>query len=354
MRLDKIAVTLRPRSAWEAIDLGYAMVQAWAKPVFLAWCAVYLPAAAIISLIFYSQPLVAAILLWWLKPAFERVVLHVLANATFGAVPTLKSTLRALPKMWWSRSLLAALTYQRVFFFLFLSRTFHLPVTELEMGRGKSARQRQRVLGREGGGGAAVMLTIICAHLELVVMIAVFAVVYMLLPPGLDIEMSRQMLFDPETAKGAQYLSNLVRVITISILEPFYVAGGFALYLHSRTVLEGWDVELAFKRMSARVEATRPRFPAAGVVPLLLVALLLLGSAPDVRAEVTTPSVAAAVASDDDSDDEDEVEDENEIEQKGTPPAEASTSPNRGAREAALKVIAAPEFGREKDDWSIK
>ena len=39
----------------------------------------------------------------------------------------------------------------------------------------------------------------------------------------------------------------------MSLMEPFYVAAGFALYLNRRTVLEGWDIEIAFRRMAQRL-----------------------------------------------------------------------------------------------------
>ena len=41
--------------------------------------------------------------------------------------------------------------------------------------------------------------------------------------------------------------------LSVSLLEPIYVAAGFGLYLHRRTQLEAWDVELVFRRLAARV-----------------------------------------------------------------------------------------------------
>lgn len=347
MRLDDIAVTLRPRNVWEAIDLGYAMVQTWAKPVFMAWFAVYLPAVLLVSLLCWSWPTLAALILWWLKPAFERVVLYVLSNATFGKVPTLKETMRALPSLWWNRGLLAALTYQRLLCFVFLSRSFHLPVTQLEMGRGKSARLRRQVLAREGGG-AAIMLTVVCAHLELILMLSLYAILYLFMPADAEMRFSWSMLFDPDTERTTQYLSNLVGTIAVSIVEPFYVAGGFALYLHSRTLLEGWDVELAFKRMAERVAALRTRMAAA--LSLVLVVLCLSGTSNEGYAQTgNAPADAPAVVQADDADPDAETD-----EQEMTDAAVSSAVPHRGAREAAERVMDAPEFGRYKDDWKIE
>src|SRR6185295_4622048 len=41
-------------------------------------------------------------------------------------------------------------------------------------------------------------------------------------------------------------------VAAVLLLEPFYVAAGFALYLNRRTLLEGWDIEVALRRIAQR------------------------------------------------------------------------------------------------------
>lgn len=363
MQLDNIAVALRPRSNWEAIDLGFAMVQQWARPVFAAWLAVYVPAVLIVSVLCWSWPTLGALILWWLKPAFERVVLHVLANATFGQIPSLKATLRALPSLWWNRGLLAALTYQRLFFLFFLSRSFHLPVTQLEQGRGAAARQRRSVLGREGGG-ASMILTVICAHAEMAVLGSLYAVLFLIIPVSVDFQFSWAMLFDPEAAKSTQYLSMIASAIAVSVIEPFYVAAGFALYLHSRTSLEGWDVELAFKRMSDRIRAAASRTAAVAMVALLAVTVV---GHHDAAQAATTPSDSPS-ATQSGTEQADDEADSDEESAESTAPADTDASsddaekaqwvglatPNRGVREALNNVLASPEFGRYKDDWKIK
>jgi hypothetical protein len=39
---------------------------------------------------------------------------------------------------------------------------------------------------------------------------------------------------------------------TVLVIEPFYVAAGFSLYLNRRTLLEGWDLEVALRRLAER------------------------------------------------------------------------------------------------------
>jgi hypothetical protein len=61
----------------------------------------------------------------------------------------------------------------------------------------------------------------------------------------------------------------------MTLMEPFFVGGGFALYLNRRVELEGWDIELAFRRLAKRLERRRARargLPAAAALLLLLLA----------------------------------------------------------------------------------
>ncbi len=250
MRLENMAIALRPRSAWEAIDLGYAMVQTWWLPLMKAWCAVYLPLALLINLLCWKYPPLAVMILWWLKPAFDRVVLHVLSGTVFGATPSLRETLAALKKLWWKNGLFAALTYAR----FNPARSFTLPVVQLEGSRGKLAAKRRRVLAREGSG-AALGLTVMSMFVEVTMLFSIYLLANLFSPGEPIFNFSWQSMMNPEKDQAAHYLSNAINAGVISILEPFYVAAGFAIYLNCRTAIEGWDVELQFKRMAVRLAA---------------------------------------------------------------------------------------------------
>jgi hypothetical protein len=60
-------------------------------------------------------------------------------------------------------------------------------------------------------------------------------------------------------------------VLAASWVDVFITAAGFGLYVNSRTWVEGWDVELAFKRMANRIR---------GVVGVFLLGLLIVLTAP--------------------------------------------------------------------------
>jgi hypothetical protein len=55
-----------------------------------------------------------------------------------------------------------------------------------------------------------------------------------------------------EVLRATSVEDALVYAAIILFLEPFYVAAGFGLYLNRRTLLEGWDIEVALRRITER------------------------------------------------------------------------------------------------------
>jgi len=246
VQLDRLAVTLRLRNPWEAIDLGFAMIRIWMREVYAPWLALFLPLCVLASLLLPPQWAIG--LVWWLKPALDRVVLHVIANAVFGDLPRLRETLRALPQAL-KPGLFASLTIYRFFF----ARSFNLPVWQLEQQRGQAARQRRQQLHRRTGS-YAVWLTLACMLFELALALSIIGV-YDLLEPASD--ETGFDLFKLVTATDGQlrnWIFATVYFTVVTIIEPCYVAAGFALYLNRRTALEGWDLEVALRRIGERLQ----------------------------------------------------------------------------------------------------
>ncbi len=290
MRLDAVAATLRPRNAWEATDLGALMIRHWCGPVYRAWFAVALPVFLLLHLLCWGHWGWVPWLFWWLKPLLDRPVLYVLSHALFGAAPDRRRFWRALPGLLRSQAL-TALTLRR----LDPARSFHLPVAQLEGLTGKARRQRLRDLVGLSGRGTAVWLTVVCAHLEIGLDLALIALVWMLIPNFVDLEWYE--LLNDSKPWGQLWL-NLVGFCGMSLVEPFYVAGGFALYLNRRTWLEAWDLELGFRRLAARLTPTQPA--AVGLALVLAVTLWVLqpviafAGEPVLKREQATPVESAA------------------------------------------------------------
>jgi len=247
MPLETARVELRPRNPWEATDLGVAMVQRWVGPVYGAWFAVALPVFLLLHLLCWGHWWLIPWLLWWVKPLLDRAPLYLLSQALFGERPDQPQLRRELPRLL-LRQIIAALTWRR----FDLARSFTLPVSQLEGLSGKARRQRLRDLGQPGRG-TAVWLTVVCVHLEVALDCAVLALVWLLIPDFVALEFSD--LLDDSSEWGQLWL-NVVSFCGMSLIEPGYVAAGFALYLNRRTALEAWDLELGFRRLAARLSGS--------------------------------------------------------------------------------------------------
>lgn len=278
MDLDRVAAELRPRTNWEAVDLGVALYRRFWRPMLLTWCFTALPACVVIFAVLAGQLWWSLLALWLLRPLFDRVPLYVLSRSLFGAVPTLGDTLRALPRLW-TRDALFGLIVQRVR----PTRALLMPVTQLERLSGRARRQRERVLARRTGG-TATGVAITALLFELTLVVAQFALLVALLPGELlpDLE---PILVDPSDPARWGVWSDLFPwmlrafvLVAWTITGPLHVATGFALYLNRRTILEGWDVDLGLRRLGARVErAGHSRLERIGAASVLLVALLAVG-----------------------------------------------------------------------------
>jgi len=271
MDLERVAAVIRPRSPWEAIDLGFGMVRAWWRPVGSAWLATVAPVWCLLFLLFSGKPGLALFILWWLRPLFDRVPLHVVSRCLFGAPPAAGAVAAELPKLW-GRDLLAALTVQR----LDPARSFHLAVGQLE-GLSGPARKRRRALLDYSGHSAATWLTAACSLLELIAVVSFFGLINLLSPQGSRLGPAIQAA---ATDGNLPYWLGLVigglACLAFLLIEPFYVAAGFSLYLSRRTMLEGWDVEISFRRLAGRLlKSTRGR----AAVALLMLALGGMGTA---------------------------------------------------------------------------
>lgn len=264
MRLSDASVVIRPRTTWEAMDLGVLMSQQHRRLLMTSWAIVTLPLFAVLSLLLWDSPSLAVFIFWWLKPAFERLPLYILSKALFGETPTLKQALREWPRLL-KPQLLASLTWRR----LSLSRSFVLPVTQLEGLDGEARQQRLQVL-LQRNGGAAQWLTIIGVHLETALWIGLMLLFYMLLPQQIETDWDWQslLLAADQDWRWLEHLTNVFYALILVAWGPVYVACGFSLYLNRRTQLEAWDIELVFRRLRQRLNN--------GVLGVLLAVCLLL------------------------------------------------------------------------------
>ena len=347
MRLEDIAVQLRRRSPWEALDLGQAMLLAWSRQVYGAWFATYWLAGIVIVLLLWPWPEFAMFILWWLKPLFDRVLLLVFSRSVFGAAPSVREVLREVPRLCRGPGVLSGLSLRR----FSLARSFLLPVWQLEEQRGADARARFRLLSRRYRG-YAVWLTFFGANMSSVLLFASLATLLALAPADSH-NLSLWDWFSDDASRTRGLVGNLAFMLAETVVEPLYVASGFSLYLNRRSELEAWDIELGLRRLAERRAASPVVPPLLIVLAIALLSPLLVS--PPARAAEPPPASAAASEPDESPVDEpdDELSDEPPAAPAaaGVPPSGRAPSPS-AARQAIDAVLADPVFGRQKDDWT--
>lgn len=289
MQLDQITTAIRLRSAWEAVDLGSTLVQAQWRGIYPAWT-LLLFSLAILLLLVTPKDYVPFLSLgiWWLKPLYDRVLLHIVSRQLFQESPSMADVFNALPQLVWHTGLMGALTWRR----FSLSRGFNLPIWQLEQLRGEARQARQKLLLQQSHS-YALWLTIACLHLEYVVVFGLYALIVLLDPTGYALEFLRSFFldgFDETVLYWGGLLSFIIYVVAVWLIEPLYVTTSFTLYLNRRTHLEAWDIELAFRSLGERLRGLAQRG-----MPLLLVMTLglsLLPSPPAFAAESEEEALA--------------------------------------------------------------
>lgn len=244
MQVDAIAIQLRRRGNMEAADLGVRLCQSSARAVFTCYVVVAVPVIALSLAMFEVATWLPTLIMWWLKPWLDRTILFVLSRAAFGQATTLGDLWRAQRHVWWGQ-LLGSLTLRR----LSPWRSFTQPVYQLE-GLRLGARGRRIAQIRAGRAGPAMLVTSAYSLVEIALSVALLSLAFWFAPTGYEPDLSQ--LFTGEGERLAELAFAIAYGIVIMLLEPFYVAAGFAMYLNRRVELEAWDIEQEFRRAFAR------------------------------------------------------------------------------------------------------
>jgi hypothetical protein len=251
MRLDALQVELRPRSGWEAMELGNAMVRRYGRAIWLPWFLVTLPVFALLNWAGWvlEVPPLAWVVMWWLRPIFDRVPLYVLSRAAFGHTPTLGETLRAQLTWGW-RPMLGLLTWRR----FSPLRAAMMPVDLLEGGDRSQRLDRRRVIG-SGVGGHAALLCLACVNFTVLLQVSIGLLVLLFVPNEWAGQFADAIWREITNVPPPWMLLvvNFTDFLAVSLIEPFFMGAGLGLYLNRRTELEAWDIEIAFRRLRQRL-----------------------------------------------------------------------------------------------------
>lgn len=277
MNLNNISVNIRLRNPWEAMDLGFAMVQKW-------WKSIYLPLSIVtifLAVIFYAiipedKIWLTGLLFWWFKPLYDRIVLFIVSQRLFGQHPTTWEVLKAIPFLIWNTGFFQTMTFRR----FSLSRGFNLPIWQLEQLRGPERAQRQSVL-HQISHNHAVWLTIVLLHIEIFLVFALFGLLMMFLPEKMASDFFVGFFSNKvDHSIWIDRLNYIFSVAVITFIAPFYISANFALYINRRTQLEAWDLELDFRKISQRLKQL-PQFKQSTVaIFACFLALLIFSNDP--------------------------------------------------------------------------
>ncbi len=301
MELEKVTAEIRPRTQWEAIDLGLRLTGEHSIALFKGWMASVFLLGLLILGICHQSVGWGIFLIWWLKPIWECVALHPLSRSLFGEHSTWRETMMVLPDellknkglvlmgvvltaLGWflhsdsgdaanSKAGFVFLYWCVVFGLLFyrssLSRSLVLPIRYLEDLGGARYKARYQTLFYRSVS-SAIGLTCICLLMELLLCGSQVYFALLMLPDG--VEISESLTWDAFLEEESKFLPNWIWVVlgvcylnAVSVVAWFYTGAGFGLYVNTRTWVEGWDIELKFKGLGQRLG-------------LIFLGLLMLGS----------------------------------------------------------------------------
>lgn len=240
MRVDAIALELRPRPVYEAADLGVRLVQScWPS---LLRC--HLPVMVLLTLSLALVQVLWGVNAWLLvvflgKPFIDRAILFVLARAAFGQSSGWSDAWRVRRALWLGQPV-------NTFFIARLSpwRSLTQPVLQLE---GASLVDRQARLPQIRGGrrGAAMLIASAFGGVEIVLLCGVASLLVWFAPP----EQHASALDMLRTGSGWSDAVGPLYAAVVAFVEPYYVAAGFGMYLNRRVELEAWDIEQELRRV---------------------------------------------------------------------------------------------------------
>ncbi len=252
MRLEAVTAEIRPRSDWEAVDLGMALARRdfW-RCIAMWWLAMALP-TIVTGWVFWDSPLLWLLLFWWLKPLGSRMVLFELSRRLFGERPAWRASIREIPKAGTRR-------FFRSFVVNRLSpwKPVTMAVEDLEGLRGKLYQQRCVQVTRRGSG-PVMWFFFTSIPVAGWFGLAILGLLLIFIPEGQDnVWRSAFESWDPALPFDVPVLVMRTMVccvmFSISLTDTFVTGAGFGIYLNNRTWIEGWDVELSLRRLVSRL-----------------------------------------------------------------------------------------------------
>lgn len=336
MDLDNVAAELRSRDGAEAIDLGMGIGRHFWTAVIVPWLILVggvFAAGGLLTYLHGSAAMAVWVLtfLWLFKPAYDRLPLFVVSRGLFGDVPSTRRTLGHTISRWLSMETLFDCTVRRITPY----RSFTMPIRELERHSDDQYGNRKKALLRKGTRRPVISLIGVGVVAEQLLLIGTIAFIGMVLPTEAGtsnlIDIARWT--DPNGFPTWLAVAGLAVYFTaVTLVEIFYVTSGFGLYINRRVELEGWDIEIEFRRMASRF-GDRTGRRAVGLLAAagLAAGLVLAGGAAQVRADSPDDEVPASMPAETDS--------------------ESDGASGRDPQTTIDEILEAEEFGHTEERW---
>ena len=275
-------LSMRRRSVWEAADSGILLwrknillfIPFYALPVFITAFALYFFS--------FGNTWLPWLGIWWLKPFFDRFCLHIISKRFFkGNTEKLFSGLKHTLFF----SLAGDLLWRRFSPF----RCSCMPLRLMERLKPKQFEERKKSLSR-GGLYFSALVSSLGLPLELFLLggeIIFFALMFDLFSSSLVF-----LLFgNHDMTPLLIYAAFCINYILVGSL---YVCMGFGIYINSRVEVEGWDIELLFKKFSKKDSNAAAIIPKSGAVlgSVLILVFGLLFSTPLSANDIIADNIA--------------------------------------------------------------
>jgi len=246
VNLDEIVVELRPRNPWQSIDLGFMLGRKWFVSLYLLWCCISLP-VYVGSVALGLSGWIWLFIWWWFKPLYEAPMVYWCSRVFFNQPVTYREALGAAFKNF-VPLLFSYLSIAR----LGPARSRNMNVIMLEGLKGRERSRRMDVLG---SNDRASWLIIVCVHIEIILIYSIVLLAFYMMPEQFRRGFNFLEFLDSGPDHWMDHTLNILTVFCAGLVAPFFVSAGFVLYINRRTHLEGWDIELQFRRMLERLQS---------------------------------------------------------------------------------------------------
>jgi hypothetical protein len=240
----KIEAFLRHKDYREAADSGLLL---WRQNFifFLPFFAVPFWVFAFVLRIFLPDNLqyYSWIIIWFLKPLFDRIILHIISIRFFEKDAGSKRLCQGIGKSL-CRGLAGDLLWRR--FSPFRSVMMPVRVLERNLKSEKNITERKNNL-KKNGIGYCIVLTIWGIAAEIALLTG-----QILFTAAMAEITSRGFISSIESFLNVEIYLYAAWCINYMLVESIYVCMGFSLYVNSRIKAEGWDIEIIFKSFAEK------------------------------------------------------------------------------------------------------